>query len=59
MDLQPEEGSEAPSFPYINHTAHSGGTVTIQDQSVTKITEASDQLVSLDQGLRGREERFC
>lgn len=52
MNLQPSRvGRHFP--PYVNHTAHSGDTVTIQDQSVTKITEVSDQLVPLDQRKKG------
>lgn len=58
MNLQPSRvGRHFP--PYINHTAHSGGTVTIQDQSVTKITEVSDQLVPPDQRKEGGRDGFA
>lgn len=41
---------------FSSHKSHStlhSGSVTTQDQSVTKITEVSDQLVSLDWGKEG------
>lgn len=51
-------GGQGGTSPHLHKSLglFHGGTVTIEDQPVTKIAEASDQLVSLDQGQEGGKE---